>query len=197
MKVIELIIDENTDNIGVEAVSVVEQPAIEVDFVALKGHKQPIMLKEIDEDKRLLLGPALIPNKQIYRADEKLGEYYIYFSKETVRKASELFLKGNNQANATYEHAYAIEDMTVVETWLVEDPNMDKAKVYGYDVPKGTWMISMKVDNEEVWKDVKAGKVKGFSIEGYFADKLSMSKFDKDEALLQEIRDIIKSYEQV
>ena len=156
MKVIELVIDESQDNIGVDAVSVVEQPAIEIDFVALSKDKK-LELKEIDSEKRILMGVALVPNKQIYRNDEENGEYYIFFSKDTIRKASQLFLKNHHQGSATYEHEFAIQDMTVVESWLVDDPEMDKAKVYGFDVPEGSWMIAMKVDNDQVWKDVKAG----------------------------------------
>jgi hypothetical protein len=193
MKVIELVIDENAEETGIDAISVVNQPAIEIDFVALS--KQPkYELKEIDNEKRILLGASLVPNKQIYRNDPENGEYYIYFSKDTIRKASELFMKSYNQKSATYEHDYAIDGMTVVETWLVDNPQMDKAKEYGFDVPEGTWMVSMKVDNDEVWADVKAGKVKGFSIEGYFADKLQMNKISKDDKILQDIVNILQNY---
>lgn len=189
MQIIELVIDETAENVGVDAISVVEDPAIEVDFVALKNQ---VMLKSVDDDKRILLGPALIPNKQIYRSDAEFGEYYIFFSKDTVRKASELFLKASNQKNATFEHEYALNGMTVVESWIVENKEHDKSKLYEYDVPEGTWMVSMKVDNDEVWQDVKAGKVKGFSIEGHFADKLQMSRKKKSsDDVLQKIIDII------
>lgn len=188
MQVIELVIDEESDEIGVQAISVVNQPAVEVDFIAL--NKQ-VMLKASDEKKRILTGVALIPSKQIYRFDESIGEYYIYFSKETIEKASQLFLKESNQKNATYEHAYDFDGGIVVESWIVSDPQMDKAKHYGFDVPKGTWMISMKIENDKVWQDVLNGKVKGFSIEGYFADKMQLKKLSKDEMLLEKIRKII------
>lgn len=193
MQIIELVIDEDSEDVGVEAVSVVNQPAIEVDFVALKN--QAIQLKEIDSDKRILLGPALIPNKQIYRHDEEFGEYYIFFSKSTVRQASELFLKAHRQQSATFEHDYEVSGMTIVESWVVDEPEKDKSALYGFSVPKGTWMISMKVDNDEVWADVKAGKVKGFSIEGHFADKVQMKKMSKDEQLLAMIKKIISENE--
>jgi hypothetical protein len=188
MQVIELVIDEESDEIGVQAISVVNSPAVEVDFIAL--NKQ-VMLKASDDEKRILTGVALIPSKQIYRYDEQMGEYYIYFSKDTIEKASQLFLKESNQKNATYEHAYDFDGGIVVESWLVSDPEMDKAKHYGFDVPKGTWMISMKIENDKVWQDVKSQKVKGFSIEGFFADKLQMNKLTKEEMLVQKIKDII------
>lgn len=173
MQVIELIIDPKDAQSGIDAVSVVESPAIEENFIALSKHE--VELKEVNAEKRILMGAALIPNKKIYRVNQKKEEYYIYFSEDTVRQAMELFFKNGNQSNATYEHKDAVKGMTVVESWLIEDEVHDKSKKYGFSLPKGTWMISMKVDNDEVWQDVKDGKVKGFSIEGYFADKLEMS----------------------
>lgn len=188
-KIIELVINEEDSLSGIDAVSVVQNPAIQENFIALKRHE--VTLKEIDEEKRLLMGAALIPNKHIYRRNEKDEEYYIYFSEKTVRKASELFLMRSNQNNATYEHKDKLNGMSVVESWIIEDEKHDKSKKYGFDLPVGTWMISMKVNNDEVWNDVKEGKVKGFSIEGYFADKLEMSFQDENEVLLEAIRKII------
>ena len=179
MRIIELIIDEQDEQSGIDAVSVVHSPAIEENFIALNKHE--IELKEVDTEKRILMGAALIPNKQIYRRNSKNEEYYIYFSPDTIRKASELFLMRSNQNNATYEHDKKLTGLSVVESWIIEDEQKDKSKLYGFDLPKGTWMISMKVNNDEVWNDVKEGKVKGFSIEGYFADKFEMSA-EEDEA---------------
>lgn len=173
MRIIELIIDDEDPQSGIDAVSVVHSPAIEENFVALKKHE--IELKEVDSEKRILMGAALVPNKQIYRRNAKNEEYYIYFSSDTIRKASELFLINSNQNNATYEHEKKVTGLSVVESWIIEDTEKDKSKLYGFELPKGTWMISMKVNNEEIWNDVKEGKVKGFSIEGYFADKFEMS----------------------
>jgi hypothetical protein len=195
-KIIELVIDENDEMSGIDAVSVVSSPAIEENFIAL--HKHEVELKEIDTEKRILMGAALVPNKQIYRRNDKNEEYHIYFSKDTVRKASELFLMRANQNNATYEHDKKLSGMSVVESWIIEDEKKDKSAKYGFSLPVGTWMISMKVNNDEVWKDVKEGKVKGFSIEGYFADKYEMSlnpavtePQNEDEVLLQAIKRII------
>lgn len=191
-KIIELVIDENEDNSGIKAVSVVENPAIEENFIALSKHE--IELKEIDAEKRILMGASLIPNKEIYRKDAQGNEFYIYFSEDTVRKASELFFKNSNQNNATYEHRDKIEGMTVVESWIIDNPEMDKSKLYGFSYPKGTWCISMKVNNDKVWEDVKLGKVKGFSIEGYFIDKLDLSLIEsEEEKQLKEIIEILKS----
>lgn len=191
-KIIELVIDENSDKNGINAVSVVLNPAIEENFIALAKHE--VELKEIDAEKRLLMGASLIPNKEIFRKDEQGNEFYIYFSEQTVRKASEMFFQNSKQNNATLNHDQKIDGMTVVESWIVDNPEMDKSKNYGFSFPKGTWVISMKVDNDEVWQDVKLGKVKGFSIEGYFIDKLDLSLVESDEEKqLKEIIEILKS----
>lgn len=192
MKIVELIIDERDSESGIDAVSVVESPAIEENFIALA--EQKIELKEIDAEKRILMGAALIPNKKIYRVNEKTKEEFeIFFSEQTVRQAMELFFKKGNQSKATQEHAKNIDGMTVVESWLIEDKVHDKSVKYGFNLPKGTWMISMKVDNDQVWNDVKEGKVKGFSIEGFFADKLEMSMEQKEKIqIIEQLKSLLK-----
>jgi len=190
-KIIELVIDENDLQTGIHAVSVVHSPAIEENFIALSKHE--IELKEVDAEKKILMGAALIPNKQILRADKEGKGYYIYFSEGTIKKASELFLMRSNQNNATLEHKEKLNGLSVVESWVIDNPEMDKSKEYGFSLPKGTWMISMKVNNEDIWNDVKAGKVKGFSIEGYFADKYEMSQ-EKDERkeIINQLKELLK-----
>ena len=193
MNIVELLLDEENEVTGIEAVSIVESPAIESDFIALKS--QELQLAKVDEEKKILMGAALIPNKPIYRKSEE-GEFYVYFSADTVRKASELFFRNGNQNNATLEHKLSINDLTVVESWIVENKEKDKSSIYGLDVPVGTWMISMKVNNDQVWNEfVKTKIVKGFSIEGYFADKatLKASVVDKEsETKLEAIKELLK-----
>jgi hypothetical protein len=172
LRIVELIIEKDLD--GIDAVSLVDAPAIEENFIALnKEYKMD--LAEVDADKRILMGAALIPNKQIYRKNGK-DEFYVFFSEATVKQASELFLKNGNQSNATLEHKNKFDGATVVESWIIDNPDMDKSKQYGFSLPKGTWMISMKIEDDKVWADVKSGLYKGFSIEGFFADKLEMAE---------------------
>jgi len=169
LETIELFIDEESEWGGIEAISIVENPAIEEDFIALKS--QEVKLAEVDNDKRILMGAVLIPNKKIYRRNAE-QEYYIHFSEETVRKASELFLSRGKQNNSTLEHEVAIGGLSVVESWIIEDDVHDKSRKYGMDMPMGTWMASVKVNNDEIWEEfVKTKRVKGFSIEGFFTDK--------------------------
>lgn len=195
MKIVELILDEEEMMAGVQAISIVEYPAIEENFVKLsKDHD--IKLAEVDSERRILMGPALIPNKTIYRKNGE-EEYYIYFSKDTIRKVSEMFLTKGNQNKSTLEHQIDLQGLSVVESWIVEG-QQDKSRAFGMEVPDGTWMVSMKVYNDDVWeKYVKTGRVKGFSIEGYFADKVNMGKQldlediieEEAEAMLQIIRE--------
>jgi len=174
MRIVELVIDETDEQSGIEAISVVSQPAIEESFIALNKHE--VLLKEVDSEKRILMGAALVPNKQIYRRNDKTDEeYYIYFSEATVRKASELFFKKSNHQNATLEHSENVQGTTIVESWIVENSKQDKSAIYGMDMPVGTWMVSMKIDNDDIYDKAKKGEIKGFSIEGYFADKYDLN----------------------
>lgn len=197
MKIIELLIDEEELYSGIEAISIVDRPAIQENFIALS--EQPkVKLAEVDKEKRILMGAALVPNKNIYRSEGE-DEYYIYFSEDTVRKASELFLMRGNQNKSTLEHEASLSGLSVVESWIIEDDVHDKSRKYDMDLPVGTWMVSMKVNNDDVWENyVKTGKVSGFSIEGYFTDKVNMSELnqiteEEAEDILVEMADYIAS----
>ena len=196
MKLYELLIDENDQFLsGVHALSIVENPAIQSDFIAL-GDQKPVLLAEVNKDKQILMGAALIPDKPIYRKDGE-EEYYVYFSKETIAKTAEAFFRNNNQNNATLEHAEVLENMTVFESWIVEDPEFDKSKKYGLEVPEGTWMVSMKVDDKDVWDNyVKDNKVFGFSIEGKFANVLRKESSDMNfsDQVLDGTLELIKQF---
>ena len=198
MNIIELVLDEMQEMMGIQAISIVENPAIEEDFVALATQK--IEFATQNDEKRILMGAALIPNKPIYRRNGE-EEFYVYFSKDTIRKASELFFQNGNQNKSTLEHQAELQGLSVVESWIVEDEQKDKSSLYGLQMPVGTWMVSMKVNNDDIWTNyVKTGKVKGFSIEGYFVDKVNFAKqeleiLEEQEAalILAQIKAVIKS----
>ena len=194
MDIVELIIDENNKELAIDAVSLVEYPAIESNWIFMSKDNNKLSLAKVDEDKRLIIGAALIPNKLIYRRDEKGREYQVYFSEKTIKQASELYLMSNNQSSATYEHKEDITGVTAVESWIVSDTNNDKSNIYGLDLPKGSWVLSMKVENDEVWSKIKSQEVKGFSIEGYFLDKMAtLSKpVDTDTEILAALAEILK-----
>jgi len=198
MNIIELVLDEMQEMMGIQAISIVENPAIEEDFVALATQK--IEFATQNNEKRILMGAALIPNKPIYRRNGE-EEFYVYFSKNTIRKASELFFQNGNQNKSTLEHQAELQGLSVVESWIIESEEQDKSRLYGLEMPVGTWMVSMKVNNEDIWNNyVKTGKVKGFSIEGYFVDKVNFAKQEMEvleeqeaELILSQIRAVIKN----
>lgn len=170
MTVKELEITE--DDLGVFAMSIVDIPAIKENFVYLRDEKDTIMLKKVDKEKRLLLGPALIPNKPVFRKGEKGEEdYYIFFKPSTIEKAAHDYLRNSLHLNHTLMHEKKLTDLAVVESWIIEDEETDKSRKYGFNLPKGTWMLMIHVGNEKLWNEqIKTGKVKGFSIEGNFAE---------------------------
>ena len=156
------------ENEGVYAISLVSDPAIEVQFVTLSKQKE-IKLATVNEEQRILLGAVLIPNQPIYRNQDG-HEYNIVFPKETIKQVQQNFAQQGYQNNSTIEHSgESIPNVTFVETWIKEDEVHDKSTMYGFNEPIGTWYAAMKVNNDEIWNDyVKTGKVKGFSIDGVF-----------------------------
>ena len=171
-KITELVISEENEALAIDAISLVTSPAIEVDFVYFNKSKNNLTFAKVDEEKRELISPALIPNKQIYRYDANTdSEYYVYFSKDTVKKAAYSYLKHNNHHKATYQHEQRVAGVLTVESWIKEG-DQDKSKLYGFDLANGTWFVKMKIENEDLWQRIKAGEIKGLSIEGYFIDKL-------------------------
>ena len=193
--IVELVIEDDNEALAIDAISLVSAPAIEQDLVYFGKEKHNLTFAKVDEEKRMLVSPALIPNKQIFRYDPNTdSEYYVYFSPETVRKASQLYLKHNNHHKATHEHNERVSGVLTVESWIIEDPKMDKSRLYGYDLPKGSWMVSMSIQNDDLWQKVKSGELKGLSIEGYFIDKMQkMSETQPtDQEILEALNEIIR-----
>jgi hypothetical protein len=189
LETFELFIDEAREEDGIEAISLVEFPAIEENFVALSKHK--VEFKTVDSEKRVIVGLALVPDKPIYRRSGD-KEYNIIFSKETVRKASELYLKRLKLNNATLEHDEQMTSgVSVIESWIVEDPSKDKTALYGLNAVEGAWAVTMKIDNDEVWKDVKSGKYLGLSIEGMFSDRAEDIEEVEANEILDQIKDML------
>jgi hypothetical protein len=191
-QIVELILNEEEEG-GVYAISIVDFPAIESNFIALSKELKPqYSLAKVNEEKRLLVGAALIPNKQILRKDNEGNNFYVYFAKETVKQAAYKFLKSNAHHNHTLQHDKEIEGLYVAESWIVESDN-DKSKDYGLNVPIGTWMVAVKVENDEIWNEqIKSGNAKGFSIEAYFANKLGTIKQSVDDVVMESVKHLNK-----
>ena len=191
-QIVELILNEEEEG-GVYAISIVDFPAIESNFIALSKELKPqYSLAKVNEEKRLLVGAALIPNKQILRKDNEGNNFYVYFAKETVKQAAYKFLKSNAHHNHTLQHDEEIDGLYVAESWIVESEN-DKSKNYGLNVPIGTWMVAVKVENDEIWNEqIKSGNAKGFSIEAYFANKLGTIKQSVDDVVMESVKHLNK-----
>ena len=178
---IELFIDDKDQDNALDMISFVSAPAIEKDFMHFKEQKEKFEFKS-NEEKRIVTGAAMIPNQEIIRMDAEDKPYFVYFTEETIEKAQEVFAKYGKTKSTNFEHKTGMRDVTVVESWIVTDPTNDKSNALGFsDIPKGSWMVSYKVDNDELWAKVKAGEVKGFSIEGVFSKNIiELSKHDSD-----------------
>jgi len=192
MSEIKLIEWEVDDVMGeLRRISLVSEPAIEEDFLLFGS--DTMKFKTIDNEKRVLTGPAMRPNINIPRKDEEGNLYYGFFSEDTVRKCAEIFFKSNSNANRTnLEHEFEIDGVFVFESWIVEDPEMDKSKYLGFkNIKKGDWFVSMKVENETVWNNyLKTGLIKGFSVEIKAAEVKILSNIK--DILLNDIDDDLK-----
>jgi hypothetical protein len=153
----------------------------------------------IDEEQRLITGPAAIPNKFIIRAPQpgvSNQPYYVFFSEETIKKVAFKYLKDQNIKNTNIEHVpVLIDGVYVVESWLIKNPDNDKSNEFGKTYPEGTWMVTMKVENDKVWRAIKEKKIKGFSIEGYFTESLYFNKEDEQLSLINNILNQVKNDE--
>lgn len=144
-----------------------------------------------DDEKKIVVGPAMIPDLKIFRKDSKGNPYYVYFSSETIKMIAEKYMRNKYTDNNDQMHdGKAVKDVYVIESWIKEDEE-DKSNKYGYsDLPIGTWFVSMKVKNPEVWKAVKEGKLNGFSVSGYFEE---VAQFCMEEMFLKQVAEILKN----
>ena len=205
-KLIELIIDEAAEMFGVDAISVVKFPAIEENFVFFNNDF--LSLAKIDEEQKQLIGAVLVPDKKIPRLNKETNEEYdVYFTKDTIRQAQKLFMSNLRNNNHTLEHKEPLEGLTVVESWIKENKKYDKSNMYGFNMPVGTWFVQVSAENNpEIWEKIKNKEVRGFSIEGYFTDKLIEASKEvdildevcedcPDEVMMGKIKEVILANE--
>jgi len=208
MKTFELIID-NPETDEVVALSLVEFPAIEANWVYF--NREEIKFATIDTDKKIIIAPVLIPEKRILRLSGDGEQYQVYLSAETIEKLAQNYINKGYQQNATLEHNDRIDgDISVVESWVSKSREKDKSALYfDRSFPAGTWFVSMKVNSDDLWNDyVKTGKIKAISIEGFFDHKLveaskqlpisfkNVDEFNEEEAetFLSKIKQLFESY---
>ena len=192
----------NKKSKGVFAISLVNAPATEETFIAMAKQDKIVKFAKVDEEQRILMGLVLQPEQLIYRVDEDGNEFEMFFSAETIKDFSQNFFQSGFQLNSKLEHDEPIEGVTFVESWLVENPKVDKSAAFGLEYPKGSWLVSMKVDNDDIWNNyIKTGELKGFSIDGMveleevnFKSNIQMSKSNKN--ILALLKQIVSGAEQ-
>jgi hypothetical protein len=163
---LEIVDDVNADT-EVDFVALVDRPAIEKSFVAFADQRQQFAIK--DEEEQIISGPLMLADTPIYRNDQN-GEYYVVFSKDTIKQIAQKFFKKGYQQNVNLMHddGRVVSGLTMFESWITDEKRGIKPMDGFGEVPDGSWFGSFKVDNEEVWQMIKDGKVKGFSVEGVF-----------------------------
>jgi hypothetical protein len=186
-----MIEDENTDEIF--AISIVSAPAIELDFQYMG--KESVRFAEVSKEKRLIMGPILVPDKRILRIDGEGKEYEVFFKPSTVRRLSQMYLERKYTDKTTIEHERPVQGVNLVESWIVDNKFQDKSKAYGFQVPEGTWMGTFLVDKStegnKIWDEIKSGKsLSGFSIEGLFSHHLIAAAKIEEQIWSKDVREL-------
>ena len=189
---------------GVFAISLVNEPATEETFIAMSKDEVSVKLAKVNEEQRILMGLVLQPNQMIYRNDGE-NEYQMFFSADTIKEYSHNFFKSGFQLNSKLEHETTIEGVTFVESWLVADPKIDKSATFGMEYPVGSWMVSMKVDNDDIWNNyIKTGELQGFSIDAMVEleevkefNLKSNINMNENKSILTKLKELVLSVETV
>lgn len=190
-KEVELYIDENGE--WLEKISLVELPAIESNFLCFS--KEDTFKFALEDEQRIITGPVMIPEKRMLRLDEYGNEYYVYFSADTIKQAAYRWLQENMNHQFNLEHSKNTNKIDVIESWIINDSRNDKAASLGFSLPKGTWMMSCKVNDEDLWKQIKEGEYNGFSVEGMFRyeDETFNKVLTDDEKIIREAEEFLAS----
>ena len=176
LRTIELLITDDFDKDKVDYISLVDDPAIQVDWVAFSNKEiKPYKFKVTDESQHKLVGPLMIPNQKIYRNNRDnegniTEEWNVVFSEKSIENASKKYFANGFNKNVNINHDEKVDGVCIMESWIIQDPECDKAKLYGFgNLPKGTWMATFHVKNDDIWEGfIKTGKLLGFSVEGLF-----------------------------
>jgi hypothetical protein len=193
IKEVELLVNDEHMDMTISAISLVTSPAIEELFVFFNKQNEIVTLAKIDEEARCLVSPALIPEKRIVRFDKDTNEEYnVFFTAETIKQCSELYLMSENNNTATEQHEKEVSGVHTVESWIKEG-DQDKSNLFGFDLPIGTWFVKMKINNDDLWSKIKSKELRGLSIEGMFTQQLSkLSTQDKPNTVHSK-EDILKA----
>lgn len=188
---LEIISDVDSD-MEVDYVALVDRPAIDKNFLAFNENNVQMSFAIQDEDEQIITGALMLADKPIYRNDEN-GEYYVVFTKDTIKQIAQKFFAKGYQSNVNLMHdsGQKLQGLTMFESWITDSKRGIQAMKGFEDVPDGSWFGSFKVDNPDVWQMVKDGKVKGFSVEGLFSYKKADMQAEQVQDLWSQIQEIL------
>jgi len=203
LPIYEMIINtEETSDIEVSFVALVDKPAIEKNFLAFKDHVVKMSF-DINSEQRIISGPAMVADSLIFRKDEQ-GEYNVFFSKETIKDISIKFFKKGYEKNVNLFHDPALktEGVTIFESFISDKVRGIQPMKGFEDLPDGSWFISAKIENDDVWNKIKSGELKGFSVEGIFNYSKKLSRTENENShihqssIMQDVKDLLKEIKQ-
>jgi hypothetical protein len=188
LPVYKLDINEFDEETGIDFVSLVENAAIQKDFLAFS--ETPIKFAIQDEEKRIVTGAAMIADLPIYRRDDIRGEYYVVFDKESIFKIAKKWARSNQYNSVNAHHKTPIMNgVSLFESYII-DRERGVMPPNGFEeVADGSWFVSYLIDNDEVWAKVKSGEFKGFSVEGVFD-----FPEDQEEQLIEQMKEILSKW---
>jgi len=194
IKEIELIAENEEDQLT--AMGWVDLPAIEKNFIYFNDEKNNYVFAKVDDEKGIIVSPALIANKRIFRYNPFTNEeYYVYFKEDTIRKLSQDFLIKGNFKNNTEQHEDPVEGIHLIYSWIVENQQDQIITKYGFkNIPNGSWVVMYKIDNDDIKDKIKNGEINGISIEAYLTEKYDTMKSEvTDEIKIDMIRELLKN----
>ena len=180
--------DENIE--GLTAMGLVDNPAIQQNFLYFKNEniQNKYIMANVDSEKKMVVGPALIPEKKIIRQDYFGDLYYVKFNTDLVERLAHNFLKDSKQHLTTEQHENPIKGVYMVESWIAKNEQDKIYTEYNYsieDVKLGSWCIMYKIENDDIINKIKAGEINGFSIEAFLSEKISAKS--QVETLLEKV----------
>jgi hypothetical protein len=185
LPLLQMSVDDSLD-IGIKCMSLVTSPAIQVGWIAFNEHQVSFAIES--EEERIVFGAVLIPNQKIYRKDEQLGEYNVTTTAENIRKIREKFFKSQNTTAVNINHQGVGVQAYLMESFISDQKKGIPNPAPFDKLPYGTWYVGYKIEDDQVWADVKSGKFTGFSLEGTF--KLEPDQSEED-TIINEIEQMI------
>lgn len=186
MKVFYIRVNDE-DITGIDAISLVDMPAVEKNFLCFSEEKQPVKMK-FDNSKHIITGVVCLADTPIYRYNEKMGEYYVVFTKETIEKMVEKFAKMDlfKSVNLQHDDKQFVDDVYMIESYITNKERGISPAEFS-DIPDGSWIASYKIDNESLWDEIINGnKLNGFSLQGMFELEEKFSKQEPKEETFDE-----------